>query len=192
MKATPAWPPTSLRDVARLVALAHPLELEANRLGIFNVFDDGGYRTLLLLEMLGLKKARVGRLGDDACDADGRTFELKTVNLVDTQGREKRSYPGVTTEHTLRAENVRRYRATHAWVVGVFKANTPLDVHVVPTSALEPFFKAWEARIKQAGNKEINNPKIPFGLVAASGVRLVVPGSEDVPRPKVGRFKIPE
>lgn len=210
--------PLSLGDVSRLVALAHPLEVEANRFGIFNVFDDGGYRTLLLLEMLSLKKAGVGRLGDDARDDQQRTYELKTVNLVSTSGGKKAAYPGVTTEHTLTRDNIARYRKTHAWVVGVFMGNRPIDVYVVPTKDLEPYFENWEASltakeserrarprkaIRPARSKKspsqkpreekiaINNPKIPFAYVVSKARHAAVPGTEDVPRPSIGKFTPP-
>jgi Restriction endonuclease PvuII len=211
-------PKLSLGDVSRLVALAHPLEEEANRFNIFNVFDDGGYRTLLLLEMLSMKKAGDGRLGDDACDDQGRTYELKTVNLVSTRGERKDEYPGVTTEHTLTRDNIARYRKTHAWVVGVFMGNRPLDVYVIPTKALEPYFKKWEASlatkeserrarprkaIRPAPGKKslsqkpreekvaINNPKIPFAYVVSKAQHAAVPGTERVERPSIGSFKPP-
>jgi hypothetical protein len=141
--------------------------------------------------MLGLKKAALGRLGDDARDDEGNTYELKTVNLVDTRGAAKTSYPGVTTEHTLRKENSTRYRATKAWLIGVFKGNVPLDVYIVRTSTLEPFFKKWEAAIAKAGNHESNNPKLPFGFVVEKGTKYVVPGSDGVPRPPVGKYTHP-
>lgn len=202
-------PKLSLGDVSQLVALAHPLEVEANRFGIFNVFDDGGYRTLLLLEMLSLKKAGVGRLGDDARDDQHRTYELKTVNLVSMSGEEHKKYPGVTTEHTLTRDNIARYRKTHAWVVGVFMGNRPLDVYVVPTKDLEPYFKKWEASLeakeseRRARRKKspsqkpreekvaINNPKIPFAYVVSKAQHAAVPGTESVQRPNVGGFKPP-
>lgn len=177
--------------VQHLIDLATPLEVQANRLGIYNVFDDGGYRTLLLLTMFGLTKAAPGRLGDDAIDRHGHRFELKTINLINTKGELKTSYPGVTTEHTLRQENLERYRACDAWLIGVFKGNQPLDVWVLPSAKLEPFYMAWEEKIARAPNHELNNPKIPMGFVAVEGVCHKVPGSETVPRPRSGRFKMP-
>jgi hypothetical protein len=142
--------------------------------------------------MLGLKNAAAGRLGDDARDDRGRTYELKTVNLISTRGEVKAAYPGVTTEHTLRARNVSRYRATHAWVIGVFRGNAPLDVYVLSTQKLEPFFKKWSGAIAAAKNGEINNPKIPFGFVVAEATRFVVPGTDGVVRPKPGRYALPD
>lgn len=170
-------------DVHHLIELAAPLEREANAVGIFNVFDDGGYRTLLMLKMFGLAKPQAGRLGDDARDSHGRTYELKTINLIDTKGGLKDKYPGVTTEHTLRQENVDRYRACFAWLIGVFQGNQPLDVWMIRSSALEPHYKEWEKKIAGAPNRETNNPKIPMAFVIEHGTRHKVPGSDSVERP---------
>ncbi len=174
--------------VQHLIELAAPLEVAANAGGIYNVFDDGGYRTLLMLTMFGLTKPP-GRLGDDARDRHGHTFELKTINLVNTKGELRNTYPGVTTEHTLRQENVDRYRACDAWLIGVFRGNQPLDVWVVPSAALEPYYRCWERKIKRAPNHEINNPKIPMGFIAEFGTLHPVPGSGGVDRPRTGRYK---
>ena len=115
------------KTVKHIIKLAAPLEKVANKAGIFNVFDDGGYRTLLLITMFKLTKPP-GRLGDDATAEDGRTIEIKTINLINTKGETRKNFPGVTTEHTLRLANIKRYRATSLWLIGVFKGNQPLDV----------------------------------------------------------------
>jgi hypothetical protein len=177
--------------VQHLTELAGPLEVEANAKNIFNVFDDGGYRTLLLLTMFNLTKPNKGRLGDDAIDQHGNRYELKTINLIRTNGEVRTSYPGVTTEHTLRQQNVDRYRACDAWIIGVFIGNRPLDVWVVPSAALEPYYCEWERQIAAAPNHELNNPKIPIGFVAKVGTYHRVPGTEDVARPPVPtRYKV--
>lgn len=181
-------PLTLSGDVQHIIELARPLEALANQAGIYNVFDDGGYRTLLLITMFDLKKPP-GRLGDDATAADGRTFELKTINLINTKGEERTTYPGITTEHTLRQENINRYRKTSSWLIGVFKGNIPLDVWEVESSKLEPYYSLWETRIAHAPNHEINNPKIPFAFIASVGRCHTVKSSEGIPRLKVGRLK---
>jgi hypothetical protein len=175
-------------DVSHLIELARPLEEAANTRGIYNVFDDGGYRTLLLVTMFGLTKPP-GRLGDDAVDTYGRSFELKTINLITTRGVERPSYPGVTTEHTLRVENVARYRATDLWLIGVFRGNVPLEIWELKSELLEPYYAFWEGKIAVSGGGEINNPKIPFGYVAEKGVRHAVVGADHVSRPKPGRYR---
>jgi hypothetical protein len=175
-------------DVSHIIALAEPLEASANAVGIFNVFDDGGYRTLLMLTMFGLQKPP-GRLGQDAFGPGGDHYELKTINLVDTRGRVRTTYPGITTEHTLRQRNVDRYRQARAWLIGIFRGNVPLEIWEVLTGALEPYYRDWELRIERAPNHEINNPKIPFGFIAERGLRHLVSASESIERPKPGRYR---
>lgn len=191
-------------EVAHIIELALPLEKLANEHNIFNVFDDGGYRTLVLLTMFGLRKAQTGRLGNDAVDAVGNSYELKTTNLVDTRGLVRRTYPGITTEHTLTQRNIDRYRQTKAWLIGVFHSNQPLEVWEVTTPKLEVYFEAWEYRLRQQrlrprglrGEAEgqgpsLNNPKIAFGYVAEVGVRHIVASGASVERPAPGRYKLP-
>lgn len=175
-------------DISHLIELARPLEEAANERGIFNVFDDGGYRTLLLVTMFGLTKPR-GRLGDDAMDRFGKSFELKTINLITTTGTERTSYPGVTTEHTLRLKNLARYRATSIWLIGVFRGNVPLEIWELRSALLKPYYAYWESKIAASRGGEINNPKIPFAFVAEKGIRHVVAGTEHIPRPKLGRYR---
>jgi len=159
-------------DAARFVELATPIELLANEVGVVNVFDDGGYRTAILLKLFGLTK-NPGRLGHDAQDADGNLYELKTVNLIDTRGKPKKSIPSITTEHSLTLANISRYRATKAWLVGVFEGHVPLDVWVIDSEKLEPFYAAWEEKIRrlisEGKGDHDNNPKIPFGYVQEAG-----------------------
>lgn len=187
---------TTLRiegDVAHLIDLAAPLEEAANARGIFNVFDDGGYRTLLLVTMFGLTKP-LGRLGNDALTADGRHVELKTINLITTSGTVRTNYPGVTTEHSLTPENIARYRGAALWLIGVFMGNEPLEVWEIPSRELEPYYQAWERKIAAKGisggeRAHINNPKIPFGFVAAHGFRHPIVRNDGVARPKPGRYR---
>lgn len=173
-------------SVEHILALAVPLEKLANERGIFHVFDDGGYRTLLMLTMFPTLKKPLGRLGDDATGPDGSTYELKTINLVNTKGEERTSYPGVTTEHTMRAENVARYRACTEWLIGVFRGNVPVQVWQLESRHLEPYYCAWEQKIAESRNGEVNNPKIPFGFVAAKGICHRVKGAEHIAIPKPG------
>ena len=133
------------QDVSHLVVLATPLEAEANKIGIFNVFDDGGYRTLLLCTMFGLR-VLPGKQGDDAVDSEGRTFELKTVNLQSGSGLFKEKYPDIGTEHTLSESNLKRYRKTTGWIIGVFIGNTPIEVWQIDSIHLEPVFRVFDKK----------------------------------------------
>lgn len=157
-------------DVTYLLELADALQKEATKENIISVFDDGGFRELLLTKMFGLKKM-AGRHGDDGLDEEtGKHYELKTVNLIDTKG-ELRFRPGVTTCHHVNEEIITRYRAVSGFLVGIFYINEPVRIYEVPTEALEPYFSAWENRLRtEAGLKHINNPKISFNDILNNGV----------------------
>lgn len=175
--------------VEHILALAVPLEKLANERGIYHVFDDGGYRTLLMLTMFPTLTKPPGKQGDDAIGPDGSTYELKTINLVNTKGAHRKSYPGVTTEHTMRMENVARYRRCTEWLIGVFKGNVPVQIWQLESHKLEPFYLHWEQRIGKSKNGEINNPKIPFGFVAAEAILHKVKGAEHFVIPKPGGYR---
>lgn len=149
-----------------LMQLAGPLEAVANEKGIYHVFEDGGFRTLLLTTFFGLTVSE-GKLGCDATDAAGRRYELKTVNLLDSMGREKKGDPGITTAHSLRQSNLDAYRRVDVWVIATFRGNTPVEAWHVETSALEPWFSEWEREIAVRGT--LNNPKIPLRFIAEHG-----------------------
>lgn len=176
-------------DVSYLVDLAKPLEEEANKVGIYNVFDDGGYRDMLMLKLFGLHRIG-GRLGDDAIGPDGTTtYEMKTINLINTKGQLKTNWPGVTTEHTLSLANIKRYRKARSWIIGLFKGNYPLAVYEVRTSDLEAYFSKWEEEITKSG-KEKNNPKVPMWYVRQVGVLHLMPEvAEDELFPKKARHR---
>lgn len=157
------------QDVSHLVAMATPLEEEANKIGIFNVFDDGGYRTLLLCTMFGLH-VLPGKQGDDAVDSEGHTFELKTVNLKSGSGMFKENYPGVGTAHSLSEANIARYQKTTGWIIGVFIGNTPIEVWQVDSKYFDLLFQRLGQKV--AANRGTNNPKIPFKLIRRHGKRI--------------------
>jgi hypothetical protein len=89
-------------DISALLALGTEIQAAATLRGIHNVFDDGGYKELLMLGLFNLIKLE--REGDDAEDAFGRRYEMKTVARVSSSGKRKTSL-SVTTEHTLAQTN---------------------------------------------------------------------------------------
>ena len=133
--------------------------------GIHDVFDDGGYKELFMLTLFNLKK--LFREGDDAEDAHGRRYEMKTVARVSSAGIRKNSL-SVTTEHTLTQMNIDRYRAVFLWIVAVFDQSTPEVIFEIPPTKLEPYVSAWEEKLALQGQpvggppNHINNPKIPL------------------------------
>lgn len=146
--------------------------------GIHNVFDDNGYKDLLLLTLFGLRK--LGREGDDAVDVEGRQFETKTVARMSSKG-ERKATLSVTTEHTMTLANIERYRRTFMWIVAVFDGAEPEAIWEIKASALELFFAEWERKLGELDEYErpvrdhLNNPKIPLKFIAEHGVQVWPP-----------------
>ncbi|MFB4260942.1 hypothetical protein ACE106_17495 [Shouchella clausii] len=157
-------------EICHLLDMANVLQDEATKNNIIHVFDDGGYRELLLTKMFGLQKI-AGRHGDDGIDiGTGKQYELKTVNLIDTKGK-LRHKPGITTCHHVNHEIIKRYRAVSGFLIGIFYINDPARIYEVPPKALEHHFKKWESRLLNEENlKHINNPKIPFLDIINEGI----------------------
>ena len=76
-------------DISSLLELGTEIQAAASLRGIHNVFDDGGYKELLMLSLFNLRKLH--REGDDAEDAAGRRYEMKTVARVSSSGNRKQS-----------------------------------------------------------------------------------------------------
>ncbi|MBO7940731.1 hypothetical protein JTP77_033100 [Streptomyces sp. S9] len=170
-------------DIRRIVELGLQLQERASERHIHNVFDDGGYKELLLLELFNLTKGG-GRVGNDASDGLGREYEIKTVARLNFKGERKKSL-SVTTEHTLTLDNIDRYRSVHLWIVAVFDQSTPEAIYEIHPGKLEPYFSQWEAALREqveidarrggGARPHLNNPKIPLNFVARHGVRVWPP-----------------
>lgn len=156
-------------DINYLLDLADTLQVEATKENIINVFDDGGYRELILTRMFGLAKMS-GRHGDDGIDkVTGKQYELKTVNLIDTKG-ELRKRPGITTCHHMNQEVISRYRKISGLIVGIFYINDPVRIYEIPTEELEEDLSKWENRLlNEEGLSHINNPKFNFDFIVSKG-----------------------
>src|SRR6266536_2089779 len=109
-------------DIRPIIELGIQLQTEASGHHIHNVFDDGGYKELILLRLFNLRK--LAREGHDAVDANGQYYEIKTAARVSSSGKRKTSL-GVTTEHTLTKANIERYRRAFLWIVAVFDQSHP-------------------------------------------------------------------
>lgn len=155
-------------DMKQLLSLAAALQVHGTKKDVVSVFDDGGFRELLLSTLFDLKLHN-GRHGDDAYDSDGNNYELKTVNLVDTSGNLRKN-PGITTCHHVNAEIIKRYRNLHAWIVGIFFINEPVEIYELHPSHISHYLDAWEAVIGTSGISHINNPKIKFSDLRANGI----------------------
>jgi hypothetical protein len=169
----PVLEPTG--NIDRLLAQGTEIQAAATLRGIHNVFDDGGYKELLMLSLFNLRKLE--REGDDAEDAEGRRYEMKTVARVSAAGVRKSSL-AITTEHTLTKANIDRYRKVFLWIVAVFDQSLPEVIYEIPPAKLEPHFAKWEAKLESQGqtiggaSNHLNNPKIPLKWVALHGVQV--------------------
>ncbi|OGN86149.1 MAG: hypothetical protein A2X23_00135 [Chloroflexi bacterium GWC2_73_18] len=169
-------------DIRPLVGYGMALQAMASQLGIHNVFDDNGYKDMLLLTMFGLTK--LGREGDDAVDARGRRYETKTVARVSSKGERKASL-SITTEHTMTLANIARYRSSFLWIIAVFDQAQPEAVWEISPALLEPYFSEWELKLREqdAGGRPVrdhlNNPKIPLKFIAEHGTRVWPPEEAD-------------
>jgi len=164
-------------DIGTVVGLGARLQDEASQHNIHNVFDDGGYKELLILKLFGLTK--LGRTGDDATDSLGRKYEIKTVARINAKGQRK-SGLSITTEHTLAAANLARYRSVYLWIVAVFDQARPEAIYEITPAALEKYFTDWERKLAQqeslrvegSAQVHINNPKIPLSFIERHGTRV--------------------
>jgi hypothetical protein len=169
----PVLEPTG--DIDHLLTQGIEMQSAATLRGIHNVFDDGGYKELLMLSLFNLRKLE--REGDDAEDAEGRRYEMKTVARVSAAGARKTSL-AITTEHTLTQANIDRYRKTFLWIVAVFDQSKPEVIYEIPPAKLEPHFAKWEATLAAQGQStggapnHLNNPKIPLKWIALHGVQV--------------------
>jgi hypothetical protein len=185
-RAAPRLVPTG--DILPIVELGIRLQEEATVHHIHNVFDDGGYKELLLLKLFNLIKLE--REGDDAEDAQGRRYEIKTVARVSSKGVRKKRLD-VTTEHTLTLPNIVRYRQTFLWIVAVFDQAHPEAIYEVTPAQMERYFTRWEARlnsqeaVRAPGSplSHINNPKIPLRFIERVGIQVWPPADLRLPHP---------
>jgi transcriptional regulator with XRE-family HTH domain len=141
---------TAMKSIQELQSLA-------NEYGIADIFQDNGGKTLQLLILLGLRISP-GREGNDAIDADGNEYELKTINIsLNRSG-------GVTTHHHLNEVILQKYRNVGAWYIGLYEGITLSQIYKLTPELLEPKFQEWEEKIKTR-QEALNNPKIPLKLV---------------------------
>jgi Restriction endonuclease PvuII len=149
-------------DKARLDAL-FPAVIEYQKLaashGITDIFQDNGGKILQVILALGLKVLGK-REGNDAVDADGNEYELKSVNIALQRQ--------VTTHHHLNPVILAKYRKVN-WIIAVYRNIELLCIYRMTPADLEPLFSRWEGKWHADGGRDINNPKIPLDFVVANG-----------------------
>jgi transcriptional regulator with XRE-family HTH domain len=162
---TPSAEPRSEKEwLDQLFPALRAYQELATRHGIDDVFQDNGGKLLQTLILLDLQKLP-RREGNDAKDASGNEYELKTLNVNLT-----RSF---STHHHLNPKIVKKYREVAAWFFSVYENIELTAIYRMEPDQLEPFFKKWEAKWR-VEKKDLNNPKIPLAFVQKQG-RCVYP-----------------
>lgn len=140
----------------------------ANEYGINDILQDNGGKVLQVLILLGLRISP-GREGNDAVDAEGNEYELKTINRLLNKNA------GITTHHHLNVDILNKYRAVKAWYIAIYEGVELREIYRLEPEELEVKFAEWEGRLLK-GEGPINNPKIPMWLVRRG--ELVYPTQE--------------
>jgi transcriptional regulator with XRE-family HTH domain len=127
--------------------------------GINDIFQDNGGKLLQVLLITGLKDIP-GREGNDAIDANGNEYELKSVNINLTKS--------FSTHHHMNPAIIAKYRKID-WIFAIYEGIELIEIYKLTPSNLEPYYLNWEKKWKTDGNKDINNPKIPVKFVRENG-----------------------
>ncbi|MGA3172703.1 MAG: hypothetical protein ABSE62_17005 [Chthoniobacteraceae bacterium] len=104
-----------------------------------------------------------GREGNDARDAEGHEYELKSVNVLLTQS--------FSTHHHMNPTIIAKYRLVK-WCFAVYEGIELQEVYEMGAERLEPYFTKWEAKWKADGDRDVNNPKIPLTFVRQRGTQI--------------------
>lgn len=131
----------------------------ATKHGINDIFQDNGGKLLQVLLLMGLKQLP-GREGNDAVDANGREYELKSVNIDLTRG--------FSTHHHMNPTIIAKYRKV-PWVFAIYRGIALEAVYILEPESLEFYYRKWEEKWHADGGKDINNPKIPVSYVMQHG-----------------------
>jgi len=151
---------------AKLLKQLFPAVREYQKLamkhGIPDIFQDNGGKILQVCLILGLTVLQA-REGNDAADADGNEYELKTVNLLRTDQ--------FTTHHHLNPVIIEKYRKV-SWIFTTYEAIELKEIFLLKPAAMEYWYKRWGVKWIADGNKDINNPKVPLWYVRKHGTLL--------------------
>jgi len=133
----------------------------ATKHGIDDIFQDNGGKLLQILLILGIEDIP-GREGNDAVDALGNEYELKSVNLNLTGS--------FSTHHHMNPVIIAKYRKVE-WIFGVYLNIELKSVYLLTPEDMELYYKKWEDQWNLTG-KDINNPKIPVKYVEKVGTLI--------------------
>lgn len=131
----------------------------ATQHGIDDIFQDNGgkiLQVLLLLDMKALGK----REGNDAVDAAGQEYELKSVNIELVRG--------FSTHHHMNPVIIAKYRQV-PWIFAMYSHITLKTVYRLEPTGMEHWYAQWESKWHADGGKDINNPKVAVSYVMEHG-----------------------
>lgn len=137
----------------------------ASEYNINDIFQDNGGKYLQLLMLLDLTTDGT-REGNDAIDAEGKEYEIKTVNL-DLQRQ-------FTTHHHMNPVIIAKYRKVD-WYFAAFQGIELKVIYKLTPDKMEPFYKKWEEKWHADGGKDINNPKVQLRYVMQVGQVVWLP-----------------
>jgi len=150
------------KELERLFPCIREYQVLASKHGIRDIFQDNGGKLLQVALITGLKIAP-GREGNDARDAKGREYELKSVNIDLTKS--------ISTHHHLNPVILAKYRKVD-WVFAIYGSIELRAIYHLRAEQLEPYFSKWEQKWHDSGGKDINNPKIPLTFVQEHGKKI--------------------
>jgi len=151
-----------LLELQALMPYIREFQVIASRHGIDDIFQDNGGKVLQLALTLGIK-TNLARMGNDATDALGQEYELKTVNARKTSS--------FSTHHHLNPVILAKYRKV-PWIFAVYMGIELQSIYLVRPADLESYFLHWETKLKTEVKDHINNPKISVNHVRAVGKLL--------------------
>lgn len=130
--------------------------------GINDIFQDNRGKILQVLLVTGLEVLS-GREGNDAKDADGNEYELKSVNIALTKS--------FSTHHHINPRIIAKYRQVD-WIFAIYNEINLVSIYKLKPHDLECFYIKWSDKWHESGGKDINNPKIPVKYVMQHGELL--------------------
>jgi Restriction endonuclease PvuII len=156
----------SHRDKAildNLIPYVRRYQALATKHGINDIFQDNGGKLLQVILITGLKVTGK-REGNDAVDAQGNEYELKSVNTLLTKS--------FSTHHHLNLEILRKYRSV-GWYFALYEGIELKQIYFASATVLEPYFAKWEQKYRSE-KAAINNPKIPLKFIEANAKLVYV------------------
>lgn len=143
----------------RLFPYIRQYQALASKHGIGDIFQDNGGKLLQMLLITGLRTTG-GREGNDARDAAGNEYELKSVNTLLTKS--------FSTHHHMNPTILAKYGKV-VWFMAAYEGIELRAIYRMTPADLEPYFTKWERKWHDSGGKDINNPKIPLKFVMDHG-----------------------